>query len=45
MGPTLSMRGIDNHAYYRLVDDDPRYYMDYTGTGNSSTSATRTPCS
>ncbi|MGD9528103.1 glycogen debranching protein GlgX [Pseudonocardia sp.] len=34
-GPTLSMRGIDNHAYYRLVDDDPRYYMDYTGTGNS----------
>jgi glycogen operon protein len=35
MGPTLSMRGIDNHAYYRLVEDDPRYYMDYTGTGNS----------
>ncbi|OLL77311.1 MULTISPECIES: glycogen debranching protein GlgX [unclassified Pseudonocardia] len=35
MGPTLSMRGIDNHAYYRLVDDDARYYMDYTGTGNS----------
>ena len=35
MGPTLSMRGIDNAAYYRLVDDDPRYYMDYTGTGNS----------
>ncbi|TCK24950.1 glycogen debranching protein GlgX [Pseudonocardia endophytica] len=35
MGPTLSMRGIDNHAYYRLVSDDPRYYMDYTGTGNS----------
>ena len=35
MGPTLSLRGIDNHAYYRLVDDDPRYYMDYTGTGNS----------
>ncbi|MDN5931445.1 MAG: glycogen debranching protein GlgX, partial [Pseudonocardia sp.] len=34
-GPTLSMRGIDNHAYYRLVEDDPRYYMDYTGTGNS----------
>ena len=29
------MRGIDNAAYYRLVDDDPRYYMDYTGTGNS----------
>lgn len=35
MGPTLSLRGIDNAAYYRLVDDDPRYYMDYTGTGNS----------
>ena len=34
-GPTLSMRGIDNQAYYRLVDDEPRYYMDYTGTGNS----------
>ncbi|WP_219416343.1 glycogen debranching protein GlgX [Pseudonocardia nigra] len=34
-GPTLSMRGIDNAAYYRLVEDDPRYYMDYTGTGNS----------
>jgi isoamylase len=34
-GPTLSMRGIDNAAYYRLVDDDKRYYMDYTGTGNS----------
>ncbi|GLZ36399.1 glycogen debranching protein GlgX [Actinokineospora sp. NBRC 105648] len=35
LGPTLSMRGIDNEAYYRLVEDDPRYYMDYTGTGNS----------
>jgi glycogen operon protein len=35
MGPTLSMRGIDNAAYYHLVDDDKRYYMDYTGTGNS----------
>jgi glycogen operon protein len=35
MGPTLSFRGIDNAAYYRLVEDDPRYYMDYTGTGNS----------
>ncbi|TNC29720.1 glycogen debranching protein GlgX [Amycolatopsis alkalitolerans] len=35
LGPTLSMRGIDNQAYYRLVDDEPRYYMDYTGTGNS----------
>ncbi|WP_207457194.1 glycogen debranching protein GlgX [Herbiconiux sp. SYSU D00978] len=35
MGPTLSFRGIDNQAYYRLVDDDQRYYMDYTGTGNT----------
>ncbi len=35
MGPTLSMRGIDNMAYYRLEDDDKRYYTDYTGTGNS----------
>jgi isoamylase len=35
LGPTLSFRGIDNPAYYRLVDDQPQYYMDYTGTGNS----------
>ena len=35
LGPTLSMRGVDNAAYYRLVDDDQQYYMDYTGTGNS----------
>jgi isoamylase len=35
LGPTLSMRGIDNTAYYRLVEDDKRYYMDTTGTGNS----------
>jgi glycogen operon protein len=35
LGPTLSMKGIDNPAYYRLVEDDKRYYMDYTGTGNS----------
>jgi glycogen operon protein len=35
LGPTLSMRGIDNEAYYRLVEDKPKYYMDYTGTGNS----------
>ena len=34
-GPTLSLKGIDNATYYRLVDDDRRYYMDYTGTGNS----------
>jgi isoamylase len=35
MGPTLSFRGIDNATYYRLVADQPRYYMDYTGTGNT----------
>ncbi len=35
LGPTLSFRGIDNTAYYRLLPDDPRYYMDFTGTGNT----------
>jgi isoamylase len=35
LGPTLSLRGIDNSAYYRLVHDNPRYYMDYTGCGNT----------
>ncbi len=35
LGPTLSFRGVDNQAYYRLVADDPRYYYDTTGTGNS----------
>lgn len=35
LGPTLSFKGIDNTSYYRLVDGDPRFYMDYTGTGNS----------
>jgi glycogen operon protein len=34
-GPTLSFRGIDNAAYYRLVPGEPRYYRDYTGTGNT----------
>jgi isoamylase len=34
-GPTLSFRGIDNLAYYRTVAEDPRYYMDYTGCGNT----------
>lgn len=34
-GPTLSFRGIDNAAYYRLVDTDKRYYTDYTGCGNT----------
>jgi glycogen operon protein len=35
LGPTLSMKGIDNQAYYRTVEDDQKFYMDYTGTGNS----------
>ena len=35
MGPMLSFRGIDNPTHYRLMADQPRYYMDYTGTGNS----------
>ncbi|HSV20897.1 MAG TPA: glycogen debranching protein GlgX [Casimicrobiaceae bacterium] len=34
LGPTLSFRGIDNRVYYRL-EDNPRYYRDYTGTGNT----------
>ena len=35
LGPTLSFRGIDNTTYYRLVPDNARYYMNFTGTGNS----------
>src|SRR6266536_2342591 len=35
LGPTLCFRGIDNASYYRLVNDDRRYYMDYTGCGNT----------
>ncbi|MBX7158591.1 MAG: glycogen debranching protein GlgX [Verrucomicrobiae bacterium] len=35
LGPTLSFRGIDNPAYYRLQSDNRRYYTDYTGTGNT----------
>jgi glycogen operon protein len=35
LGPTLSFRGIDNTAYYRLVDGDPEHYYDTTGTGNT----------
>lgn len=35
MGPTLCFRGVDNESYYRLVQDDKRFYMDYTGTGNT----------
>jgi len=35
LGPTISFRGVDNAAYYRLSPDDLRYYVDYTGTGNT----------
>lgn len=35
MGPTLSFKGIDNLSYYRLLEDNKRYYKDYTGTGNT----------
>jgi isoamylase len=35
LGPTLSLRGIDNASYYRLVADDLRHYVDYTGCGNT----------
>jgi isoamylase len=35
LGPMLSFKGIDNTAYYRLLENDPRHYMDFTGTGNS----------
>ncbi|HEX6723690.1 MAG TPA: glycogen debranching protein GlgX, partial [Gaiella sp.] len=35
LGPTLSFKGVDNASYYRLQPDDPRHYMDFTGTGNS----------
>ncbi|MDQ2648781.1 MAG: glycogen debranching protein GlgX [Actinomycetota bacterium] len=35
LGPTLSLKGFDNPMYYRLVEEDPRFYFDYTGTGNT----------
>jgi isoamylase len=35
LGPTLAFKGLDNASYYRLMPDDPRHYMDYTGTGNT----------
>ncbi|HEV2590983.1 MAG TPA: glycogen debranching protein GlgX [Gaiellaceae bacterium] len=35
LGPMLSLKGVDNQSYYRLVPDNPRFYMDYTGTGNT----------
>ena len=41
LGPTLCFRGIDNAAYYRLMADNRRYYMDYTGCGNTLNMTTR----
>jgi glycogen operon protein len=35
LGPTLSLKGIDNASYYRLVEGNARYYMDFTGCGNT----------
>jgi isoamylase len=35
LGPMLAFKGVDNASYYRLMPDDPRFYMDFTGTGNS----------
>jgi glycogen operon protein len=35
LGPQLAFKGVDNASYYRLRPDDPRFYMDFTGTGNS----------
>jgi isoamylase len=35
LGPMLAFKGVDNASYYRLMPDDPRHYMDFTGTGNS----------
>ncbi len=35
LGPTLSLKGIDNSSYYRLTPENQRYYTDYTGTGNT----------
>jgi glycogen operon protein len=35
LGPMLSFKGVDNRSYYRLLPDDPHFYMDFTGTGNS----------
>jgi len=35
LGPTIGLRGVDNASFYRVMPDDPRFYMDFTGTGNS----------
>ena len=44
LGPMLAFKGIDNASYYRLMPDDPRYYMDFTGTGNSLNPVHPTSC-
>jgi glycogen operon protein len=44
LGPTLSFRGVDNTSYYRLMPDDPHFYMDFTGRATRSTSCTRASC-
>ena len=41
LGPTLCFRGIDNRAYYRLIQETPRFYLDFTGTGNTVDLCTR----
>ena len=41
LGPMLSFRGVDNESYYRLVPENPRFYMDYTGRATRSTRCTR----
>ena len=44
LGPMLSFKGVDNSSYYRLVPDDERHYMDYTGTGNTLDAAPSAAC-
>ena len=44
LGPTLCFRGIDNLAYYRFLADKPRFYLDYTGTGNTFDRCIRARC-
>ena len=45
LGPTLSFKGIDNPSVLPRSPEDPRYYVDFTGTGNSLNAATRRCCS
>jgi glycogen operon protein len=44
LGPTLSLKGIDNPTYYRLVEENRAYYFDTTGTGNSFNVGTPPRC-